>query len=132
LSLDYSPYAYAISQDGERSSDWFIGANITPTNAEKVEAAIDKVLAELLNGITGEEVRAVGKQLENDFAPLDANPVDQAWFVSRYIIHDFGVEALFDVKGMVNSISSKDMNEHAQRLFGENSRYYKNILRPEQ
>ncbi|MDK9739698.1 insulinase family protein [Vibrio sp. D404a] len=132
LSLDYSPYAYAVSQDGERSSDWFIGANITPTNAEKVEAAIDKVMADLLNGITEEEVRAVGKQLENDFAPLDANPVDQAWFVSRYIIHDFGVEALFDVKGMVNSISSKDMNEHAQRLFGENSRYYKNILRPAQ
>lgn len=131
LSLDYSPYTYWISQDGERSYDWFIGALISPNNAQKVEVAIDKVVADLLKGISDDELKAAGKQLVNDFSPLESAPVDQAWFVSRYTIYDFGVEALFDVEGTVDSISSQDMDVLAERLFGENSRHYKNILRPE-
>lgn len=130
LSLDYSPYNYWISKDSERSYDWFIGALIAPDNADKIEAAIDKVMADLLKGISDDELRAAGKQLVNDFAPLESAPVDQAWFVSRYIIHDFGVEALFNVKETVDSISRQDMDVLAERLFGENSRHYKNILRP--
>ena len=130
LSLDYSPYNYGISQDGERSYDWFIGALIAPDNADKIEVAIDKVITDLLKGISDDELKAAGKQLVNDFAPLESAPVDQAWFVSRYTIHNFGVEALFDVEGMVDSISRQDMDVLAERLFGENSRHYKNILRP--
>ncbi|KDN26419.1 peptidase M16 [Vibrio fortis] len=130
LSLDYSPYNYWISQDGERSYDWFIGALIAPDNADKIETAIDKVMADLLKGISDDELRAAGKQLVNDFAPLESAPVDQAWFVSRYNMHDFGVEALFYVEGTVDSISRQDMDALAERLFGENSRHYKNILRP--
>ena len=130
LSLDYSPYAYSISQDGEPSYDWFVGALIAPENADKIEVAIDKVIADLLKGISDDEIRSAGKQLENDFTPLEVSPVDQAWFVSRYLIHGYGVEALFDVQKMVNSISSQEMNELAERIFGENSRQVKNILRP--
>lgn len=130
LSLVYSPYNYWISQDSERSYDWFIGALVDPDNVDKIEAAIDKVVADLLKGISDDELRAVSKQFVNDFAPLESAPVDQAWFVSRYTIHDFGVEALFDVEGMVDSISRQDMDVLAERLFGENSRHYKNILRP--
>ncbi|UTT86511.1 insulinase family protein [Vibrio pelagius] len=130
LSLDYSPYNYSISQDGERSYDWFIGALIAPDSADKIETAIDKVMADLLKGISDDELKAAGKQLVNDFAPLEAAPVDQAWFVSRYVIYDFGVEALFDIESTVDSISRQDMDALAERLFGENSRHYKNILRP--
>ncbi len=130
LSLDYSPYAHSISQDGEPSHDWLIGALIAPKNVDKIEVAIDKVITDLLQGISKDEIRTAGKQLEADFTPLDVSPIDQAWFVSRYLIHDYGVEALFDVEGMINSISSKDMNELALRIFGENSRKVKNIMRP--
>ena len=130
LSLDYSPYAYSISQDGEPSYDWFVGALIAPENADKIEVAIDKVITDLLKGISDDEIRSAGKQLENDFTPLEISPVDQAWVVSRYLIHGYGVEALFDVNKMVNSISSQEMNELAERIFGENSRQVKSILRP--
>lgn len=130
LSLDYSPYNYWISQDGERSYDWFIEALVEPGNVDKIEVAIDKVVADLLKGISDDELKAAGKQLVNDFAPLESVPIDQAWFVSRYNMHDYGVEALFDVEGTVDSISRQDMDALAERLFGENSRHYKNILRP--
>ncbi|MEZ9071192.1 M16 family metallopeptidase [Vibrio splendidus] len=130
LSLDYSPYAYYVSQDGETSHDWFIGAMIDPKNADQIEVAIDKVVADLLKGVSQDEVRVAGKQLEADFTPLDTIVVDQAWFVSRYLLHDYGVEALFNVKATVNSISREDMNQLVQRIFGENSRKVKNIMRP--
>ncbi|MEZ9761919.1 M16 family metallopeptidase [Vibrio splendidus] len=130
LSLDYSPYAYYASQDGETSHDWFIGAMIDPKNADQIEVAIDKVVAALLKGVSQDEVRVAGKQLEADFTPLDTIVVDQAWFVSRYLLHDYGVEALFNVKATVNSISREDMNQLVQRIFGENSRKVKNIMRP--
>ncbi|CAK3055963.1 zinc protease [Vibrio crassostreae] len=130
LSLDYSPYAYYASQDGETSHDWFIGAMIDPKNADQIEVAIDKVVADLLKGVSQDEVRVAGKQLEADFTPLDTIVVDQAWFVSRYLLHDYGVEALFNVKATVNSISREDMNQLVQRIFGENSRKVKNIMRP--
>ncbi|MFA0227520.1 M16 family metallopeptidase, partial [Vibrio sp. 10N.261.45.A7] len=71
LSLDYSPYAYYASQDGETSHDWFIGAMIDPKNADQIEVAIDKVVADLLKGVSQDEVRVAGKQLEADFTPLD-------------------------------------------------------------
>ncbi|WP_210454978.1 M16 family metallopeptidase [Vibrio crassostreae] len=130
LSLDYSPYAYYASQDGETSHDWFIGAMIDPKNVDQIEVAIDKVVADLLKGVSQDEVRVAGKQLEADFTPLDTIVVDQAWFVSRYLLHDYGVEALFNVKATVNSISREDMNQLVQRIFGENSRKVKNIMRP--
>ncbi|MEZ8336924.1 M16 family metallopeptidase [Vibrio cyclitrophicus] len=130
LSLDYSPYSYYVSQDGETSHDWFIGAMIAPENTEQIEVAIDKVVADLLKGVSQDEVRAAGKQLEADFTPLDASTVDQAWFVSRYLLHDYGVAALFNVKATIRSISREDMNQLVQRIFGENSRKVKNIMRP--
>ena len=130
LSLDYSPYAYYASQDGDTSHDWFIGAMIDPKNADKIEVAIDKVIGDLLKGVSHDEIRVAGKQLEADFTPLDTIVVDQAWFVSRYLLHDYGVEALFNVKATVNSISREDMNQLVQRIFGENSRKVKNIMRP--
>ena len=99
-------------------------------NTEQIEVAIDKVVADLLKGVSQDEVRAAGKQLEADFTPLDASTVDQAWFVSRYLLHDYGVAALFNVKATIRSISREDMNQLVQRIFGENSRKVKNIMRP--
>ncbi|MCZ4308475.1 insulinase family protein [Vibrio sp. 10N.286.46.A8] len=130
LSLDYSPYAYYASQDGETSHDLFIGSMIDPKNVDKIEVAIDKVVADLLLGVSLGELQVAGKQLEGDFTPLDDSTIDQAWYVSRYLLYDYGIEALFNVKATVNSISREDMNQLIQRIFGENSRKVKNIMRP--
>lgn len=131
LSLDYSPDSYSVSQDGESSYDWFITASVAPENIDKIEVAIDKVITGLLQGISENELRIAAKQLEADFTPLDVNPVDQAWFVSRYLMYNYGVEALFDIEAMANSISSEDMNELAKRIFGNKSRKIKNIMSPQ-
>ncbi|MGF1752690.1 insulinase family protein [Vibrio makurazakiensis] len=130
LSLDYSPYAYPVSQDGESSQEWVIGAMIAPENIDKVEVAIDKVITDLLQGVSEEEMRAVVKQFEADFTPLELSSIDQAWHVSRYLLHGYGVEALSQVDRVAKSISTEDMNALVQRIFGENSRKVKNILRP--
>ena len=130
LSLDYSPYAYAASNDGEPTHEWVIGAMIAPENVDTVEMAIDRVISDLLQGISEDELHSIVKQFEADFAPLEASSIDQAWFVSRYLLYGYGVEALADVDRVVKSISVEDMNALLHHLFGENSRKVKNIMRP--
>ncbi|SBS60320.1 insulinase family protein [Vibrio atlanticus] len=130
LSLDYSPYAYIASQDSELSSEWVIGAMIAPESIDEVEVAIDKVIVDLLQGVSQDEMRAVVKQFEADFTPLEVSSIDQAWYLSRYLLHGYGVEALSQVKGVARSISTEEMNDLIQRVFGENSRKVKNIMRP--
>lgn len=130
LSLDYSPYTYSASADGELSHEWVIGAMIAPENVDKVEVAIDKVIADLLRGVSEEEMRAVVKQFEADFTPLEMSSIDQAWYVSRYLLYGYDIEALSQVEGVARSITAEDMNVLVQRIFGDNSRKVKNIMRP--
>ncbi|MGF1851952.1 insulinase family protein [Vibrio satsumensis] len=130
LSLDYSPYTYSASADSELSHEWVIGAMIAPENVDKVEVAIDKVISDLLQGVSEEEMRAVVKQFEADFSPLEMSSIDQAWYVSRYLLHGYDIEALSQVERVARSISAEEMNELVQRIFGENSRKVKNIMRP--
>ena len=130
LSLDYSPYTYSASADSELSHEWVIGAMIAPENVDQVEVAIDKVISDLLQGVSEEEMRAVVKQFEADFTPLEMSSIDQAWYVSRYLLHGYDIEALSQVERVARSISAEEMNELVQRIFGENSRKVKNIMRP--
>ncbi|MGF1816560.1 M16 family metallopeptidase, partial [Vibrio splendidus] len=130
LSLDYSPYAYSASADRELSHEWVIGAMIAPENVDKVEVAIDKVIADLLQGVSEEEIRSVVKQFEADFTPLEMSSIDQAWYLSRYLLHGYDIEALSQVKRVARSITAEDMDQLVQRVFGENSRKVKNIMRP--
>ncbi|WP_286302682.1 M16 family metallopeptidase [Vibrio apostichopi] len=130
LSLDYSPYTYSASADSELSGEWVIGAMIAPENVDKVEVAIDKVITDLLQGVSEEEIRAVVKQFEADFTPLEMSSIDQAWYVSRYLLHGYDIDALSQVERVARSISAEDMNALVQRIFGKNSRKVKNIMRP--
>ncbi|ARP40984.1 M16 family metallopeptidase [Vibrio syngnathi] len=131
LGLDYAPYVYSVAQDSEPSYDWFVGSLTAPENLDQVEQAIDKVIAEAVKGISEDETRTAAKQLMADLTPLQYKPTQQAWFISRYIIHDYGVEALFDLQGTTDSISSEDMTEYAKEIFGDNSYQLKNLLRPQ-
>ncbi|MEZ8805419.1 M16 family metallopeptidase [Vibrio atlanticus] len=130
LGLDYAPYVYSVAQDSEPSYDWLVGSLTAPENLDQVEQAIDKVIAEAVKGISEDETRTAAKQLVADLTPLQYKPTQQAWFISRYLIHDYGVEALFDLQGTTDSISSKDMTEYAKEIFGDNSYQLKNLLRP--
>ncbi|WP_135442268.1 M16 family metallopeptidase [Vibrio tasmaniensis] len=130
LGLDYAPFVYSVSQDSEPSYDWLVGSLAAPENSDKIEQAIDKVIAEAVKGISEDETRTAAKQLVADLTPLQYKPTQQAWFISRYLIHDYGVEALFDLQGTTDSISSKDMTEYAKEIFGDNSYQLKNLLRP--
>ena len=131
LSLDYSPYTYATLRDSEPSYEWVIGAMVAPENVDQVEVAIDKVIADLLQGVSEKEMHAVVKQFESDFTPLEESRIDQAWYVSRYLLHDYGVEALSQVERVARSVSVEEMDALVQSIFGENSRKVKNIMRPE-
>ncbi|MEZ9176358.1 M16 family metallopeptidase [Vibrio kanaloae] len=131
LGLDYAPYVYSVAQDSEPSYDWLIGSLTAPENSDKIEQAIDKVIVEAAKGISEDETRTAAKQLVADLTPLQTKPTEQAWFISRYLIHDYDVEALFDLQGMTDSISSKDMTEYAKEIFGDNSYKLKNLLRPQ-
>lgn len=131
LGLDYAPYVYSVAQDSEPSYDWLIGSLTAPENSDKIEQAIDKVIVEAAKGISEDETRTAAKQLVADLTPLQTKPTEQAWFISRYLIHDYGVEALFDLQRMTDSISSKDMTEYAKEIFGDNSYKLKNLLRPQ-
>ncbi|CDT51765.1 zinc protease [Vibrio coralliirubri] len=131
LGLDYAPYVYSVAQDSEPSYDWLIGSLTAPENSDKIEQAIDKVIVEAAKGISEDETRTAAKQLLADLTPLKYKPTEQAWFISRYLIHDYGFEALFDLQGTVDSISSKDMTEYAEEIFGDNSYQLKNLLRPQ-
>ena len=95
------------------------------------QQAIDKVIVEAAKGISEDETRTAAKQLLADLTPLQTKPTEQAWFISRYLIHDYGVEALFDLQRMTDSISSKYMTEYAKEIFGDNSYKLKNLLRPQ-
>ncbi|MEZ8879871.1 M16 family metallopeptidase [Vibrio lentus] len=130
LSLDYSPYTYSASADSELSGEWVIGAMVAPENVDQVEVAIDKVIADLLQGVSEKEMRAVVKQFEADFTPLEKSSIDQAWYVSRYLLHGYGIEALSQVERVARSVSVEEMNALVQSIFGENSRKVKNIMRP--
>lgn len=130
LSLDYAPYVYSVSQDSEPNSDWLIGSQIAPENAAKIEQAIDHVMDEATKGISEEETRTAAKQLVADLEPLAVKPTQQAWFISRYLIHGYGVQALLDVQATADSITSQDLSDYAAGIFGTESRKLKNILRP--
>ncbi|MEO9497246.1 MAG: insulinase family protein [Vibrio splendidus] len=130
LSLDYSPYTYSASADSELSGEWVIGAMVAPENVEQAEVAIDKVIADLLQGVSEKEMQAVVKQFEADFTPLKKSSIDQAWYVSRYLLHGYGIEALSQVERVARSVSVEEMNALVQSIFGENSRKVKNIMRP--
>lgn len=130
LSLDYAPYAVMVNADSEFKPHWIIGAQIDPKNAELIESAVDKVIQDLLQGVTGSEVNAAAKQLIVDLETLKDDSVQQAWFLNRYTIHNYGIEALFDISKTANSVNTYDINRLIKSSFGKDSRQFKYLATP--
>lgn len=130
LSLDYAPYSYAVEQDGEPTTDWFIGGKVAPKNAMKIEQAIDEVVQQLRQGISEEETQTVAKQFIADLKPIAKDQGQHAWFLSRYSVHEYGTEALFDIEGTTASITAEDLSLRAKQVFSENNRVIRSIFSP--
>jgi zinc protease len=122
LSLDYAPYTEIINSDGELRSNWIVGAQVAPKNAELIESAIDKVITDLLKGVSEEETRSAAKQLVVDLSPMKNNSSQQAWLFTRYTIHGYGIDALLNIQKTADSISSQEMTALIQSTFGEGVR----------
>jgi len=132
LGLDYAPDNYVTAQDSEPSTDWFIEAQVAPSDISKVDAAVDKVIEELLLGVNQEDVDLVAKQLVVALQPLEDDTVERTWFYARYLMHDYGVDALTDVEGMAQSITKEAFNQRIQQVFGEQSLKTKYTLTPKE
>ncbi|MBB1313264.1 pitrilysin family protein [Aliivibrio sp. SR45-2] len=122
LSLDYAPYTEIINSDGELRSNWIVGAQVAPKNAELIESAIDKVITDLLKGVSEEETRSAAKQLVVDLSPMKNNSSQQAWLFTRYTIHGYGIDALLNIQKTADSINSQEMTALIQSTFGEGVR----------
>lgn len=130
LGLDYAPDAYSASLDGEASTDWFIEAQVAPQDIDKIDKAVAKVMQGLLDNVTQQDVDLVAKQLAVALHPLADDPVQRAWFYARYLVHDYGVEALQDVDMMTQSITLDEMRERIEESFGRESLITKYTLTP--
>lgn len=130
LSLDYAPYSYAVDQDGEPKTDWFIGAKVAPKNVGKIEKAVDEVVQSLRNGISEEEVQVVAKQFIADMKPISKDQGQYAWFLSRYTVHGYGTQALFDIEGTTASVTAHDLSVRAKQVFSDENRVIRSIFTP--
>lgn len=130
LSLDYAPDAYSASQDREPSTDWFVEAQVAPNDIDKIEQAVDKVIQQIGQGISQEDLDLIAKQLSVALQPLEDDPVQRLWFYTRYLIHGYGVDALMDVDAMTRSISKQEFETRVTESFGSGSIKTKYTLTP--
>ncbi|WP_412498043.1 M16 family metallopeptidase [Vibrio furnissii] len=129
-SLDYSPFALALNMDSERSVDWMLGAVVEPEDAQKVEAAFDEVVSSMATSISTEETQVVAKQLLTDLNNMKKNASSMAWYINRYVIHHFGLEAALNMEATLRSISTDDLTQRARQIFGESSMKQKILMTP--
>ncbi|KOO09124.1 M16 family metallopeptidase [Vibrio hepatarius] len=132
LGLDYAPDAYSVSRDQEPATDWVVDAQVAPKDIDKIDKAIDTVLADLAKGVTQQELDIAAKQLTVALHPLKENPVERTWFYTRYLIHGYGVEALKDVDAMADSITLEEFNQRVTEAFGAGTVKTKYRLTPAQ
>lgn len=131
LGLDYAPSAIVIHADGNSDSDWIIEAQVAPNDASKVEKAIDKVVKNFVDSISTQEVSNAGKQLAVDLYPINDDAGQRAWFYTRYLLHDYGVESLFDLDATVADITLADVQQQIELYFGKDTQRFKTTLSPQ-
>ncbi|OLQ85584.1 peptidase [Vibrio panuliri] len=129
--LDYSPEVYPVTQDGEWGSDWFVTAKVASEDLKEVQLALKTIFDGLANSITEEEVSTAVKQLAVAVEPINDDPIQRAWFYSRYLIHGYGIEALLDIEGTANSITLDDLQQKANWVFGAKSKKLTATLSPQ-
>lgn len=131
LGLDYAPDAFSAAQDSETITDWLIEAQVNPSDMDKIDQAVVTVVQSMLSSVTQDDLDLVAKQLSVALAPLADEPVDRTWFYARYLVHDYGVEALTDVDAMTQSITLAEFKQRITASFGDEAITTKYTLTPQ-
>ncbi len=130
-SLDYSPFAMAVNSDSEHGVDWILSASVEPADAQKVENAFDEVIQSLAQSISADETAIVAKQLITDLNNMQKNASGMAWYINRYVINDFGLDAALDMEATTRSITASDLTQRAQQIFGASATKQKVLMTPQ-
>lgn len=129
-SLDYTPQVRYYSVDGENLNDWVLSALVDPKDQEKIAQVTHEVARELAKGVTQQELDVVKQKFLIDMKPLYKSPAQQAFFMQRYAIHQYGIEATYKIEEMTQSITLNDVNQRAQALFGQQAIQQEVIFKP--
>lgn len=130
LGLDYAPNAFSVSADSEPHNDWLFSVDISSNDVDTAEQAIDKLIDGLSVEITEEETLTAAKQLIADLKPLKDDPKQMNWFIQRYSLHGYGIDALFNIEQTANRITAQEMTLRAKQIFNHHNRRTKIIMRP--
>ncbi|ELT6287027.1 M16 family metallopeptidase [Vibrio cholerae] len=128
--LDYTPQVIPYVVDGDILNDWVLSALVDPKSEPQVAKVMHEVARELAQGVTQQELDVVKQKFLIDMKPLNKSPEQQAYFMLRYAIHHYGVETIYKVEELTQSITLDDINQRAQTLFGKGTMSQELIMTP--
>lgn len=131
-SLDYTPQVVSYSVDGEPLNDWIFSALVDPKNQQQVAAVMHDVVQELVKGVSQQELDVVTQKFLIDMKPLYKTPAQQAFFMQRYAIHQYGIEATYKIEAVTQSITLDDVNQRIKQLFGQQTTQQEVIFKPKE
>lgn len=129
-SLDYTPQVVSYSVDGEPLNDWIFSALVDPKNQQQVADVMHDVVQELVKGASQQELEVVTQKFLIDMKPLYKSPAQQAFFMQRYAIHQYGIEATYKIEAVTQSITLDDVNQRIKQLFGQQATQQEVIFKP--
>ncbi|PSW07515.1 M16 family metallopeptidase [Photobacterium lipolyticum] len=128
--LGYSPTAITITPDGSKVSQLMLEINADAGKLDQVRSAMTELINDLRSGITEEERDSAAKQMASDLKPMATNAPDTAWFMTRYLVHGYGLDAVNDPDKQIEQISRDDINHLIERLMGSKTTQLEHILMP--
>lgn len=131
-SLDYSPAVYAMMQDQERVSDWFFESQIDPKDVKLMDQQIAQVIADLAQNIHQDEVDTAAKQLSVDLRSLDSDVRFRTNFYTRYLINEYGIDALLNYEKTAQSVTLDEVKQRALVAFGQGNKRMTFVLEPKE
>ncbi|WP_114784618.1 M16 family metallopeptidase [Vibrio tetraodonis] len=130
MSLDYSPASYSNMSFNQTVTDWAIESQVAVEDLPKVEKAIDKVVRDLRESITREELKVAKKQLYTKVEDIIGSADSTAWLRALYMVNDLGKDTLVGTKGVISDISIEEVKVRINESFGQDTESYRYILSP--
>lgn len=128
--LGYSPTTINIMPDGSKVSQLILEINADAERLDLVRRAMTELVDDLRSGITEEERDSVAKQLASDLKPMATNAQQMAWFMTRYLVHGYGLDAVNDPDQQIEQISRDDINRLIDRFMGSKTTRLEHVLMP--
>ncbi|MGF1761237.1 insulinase family protein [Photobacterium sagamiensis] len=128
--LGYSPTAITIMPDGSQISHLLLEINADAEKLDQVRSAMTELISGLRSGITEEERDSAAKQLASDLKPIATNAQEMSWFMTRYLVHGYGLDAVNDPDKQIEQISRDDINHLIDRFMGSKTTQLEHVLMP--